>query len=197
MRRVMIIGAHGQIARVVTRLLLEHADVALTLYLRRAQRLQSLATHPRVTLVEGDARDVAQLSAAMPGQDLVYANLSGEMASQAKAIVAAMQHTGLHRLVFISSMGIYAEVPGEKYRHILDPYRDSAAIVEASGLEYTLLRPAWLNDEDIAAYGLTRKGEPFKAAHEVVSRRSVAEIVRAICLDPALHVGESLGVHRQ
>ena len=40
-----------------------------------------------------------------------------------------MQATGLKRLIFISSMGIYGEVPGERYRSILDPYRDSAALI--------------------------------------------------------------------
>ena len=63
---------------------------------------------------------------------MVYANLAGEMAQQARAIVDAMRATGLKRLIFISSMGIYGEVPGEKYRSVLDSYRDSAAVIEAS-----------------------------------------------------------------
>ena len=50
----------------------------------------------------------------MPGHDAVYANLSGSMGKQARAIVNAMQACNLSRLVFISSMGIYDEVPGEK-----------------------------------------------------------------------------------
>ena len=62
----------------------------------------------------------------MQGQDVVYANLAGDMPPQARAIVDAMHATGLKRLIFISSMGIYGEVPGEKYRSVLDPYRDSA-----------------------------------------------------------------------
>jgi len=49
----------------------------------------------------------------MKGQDVVYANLSGAMKQQAECIVEAMQATGLKRLIFISSMGIYGEVPRE------------------------------------------------------------------------------------
>ena len=52
-----------------------------------------------------------------------------------------MLATELKRLTFISSMGISGEMPGETYRSVLDPYRDSAAAIEASGLEYTILRP--------------------------------------------------------
>jgi hypothetical protein len=33
---------------------------------------------------------------------------------QAQRIVEAMHTTGLRRLIFISSMGIYSEVPGER-----------------------------------------------------------------------------------
>jgi len=35
-------------------------------------------------------------------------------------------------------MGIYGEVPGERYRSVLDLYRDSVAIIEVSDLDYTL-----------------------------------------------------------
>jgi hypothetical protein len=37
--------------------------------------------------------------------------------------------------------------------------------------------PAWLNDRDQIDYATTKKGEPFKNASEVVSRKSVAALV--------------------
>jgi len=77
----------------------------------------------------------------MVGQDVVYANLAGPLEQMARSIVQAMNATGLRRLIFISSMGIYNEVPGQKYKSVLDPYRDSAAVVEASELDYTIIRP--------------------------------------------------------
>ena len=64
-----------------------------------------------------------------------------------RTIVKAMHSTGIWRLIFISSRGIYQEVPGENYGSVLDQYRNSAAVIEASGLDYTILRSAWLNDE--------------------------------------------------
>jgi uncharacterized protein YbjT (DUF2867 family) len=149
-----------------------------------------------VRVLEGDATDVEALKAAIPGHDAVYANLSGAMRKQAKAIVEAMRSCGVKRLVFISSMGIYDEVPVEKVGSVLDPYRESAAIVEASGLDYTIVRPAWLDDEDVVAYGITRKGEAFRSPGATVSRRSVADLVVRLCMTPGLHSKESLGVHR-
>ena len=128
-------------------------------------------------VIEGDVLDRKALEAAMAGQDVVYANLAGQLEQQAQCIVSAMEKTGVKRLLFISSMGIYEEVPGECYRSILDPYRNAAHIIEASGLDYTIIRPAWLNNHDEIDYGTTHKGESFKNASEVVSRKSVADLV--------------------
>jgi len=118
MTKVLILGANGQLARNTTRFFLDHADVHLTLYLRRASRLRN-PDPSRVTIVEGDVTDRSTLEAAMKGQDAVYANLSGAMKQQAQAIINSMHATGLKRLIFISSMGIYGEVPGEQYRSVL------------------------------------------------------------------------------
>jgi|SRR5208283_640029 len=161
MTKILILGAHGQIARVATRLLLERTDAELTLYLRKAKRHSELEGNDRVRVVEGDVLDIAALDAAMAGQEVVYANLSGDMEKQARAIVAAMNRTAVRRLIFISSMGIYDEVPGERHGAILDPYRRSAAAIEASDLYYTIIRPAWLSDVDEIAYGTTLKERPL------------------------------------
>jgi len=123
---LLILGANGQLARNTTRVFLRDTDAKLTLYLRRASRLSN-PDPDRVTIVEGDVLDLPTLEAAMKGQDVVYANLSGAMKEQAECIVEAMHAAGLKRLIFISSMGIYGEVPGERYRSVLDPYRDSKA----------------------------------------------------------------------
>jgi uncharacterized protein YbjT (DUF2867 family) len=195
MTNILIVGAHGQIARVATRLLLERTDAKLTLYLRRATRLNALASNPRVRIVEGDAVDAAMLDTVMTGMDVVYANLSGDMARQARVIVASMQKAGVRQLIFVSSMGIYDEVPGQRYRSVLDPYRESAAIVENSGLDFTVIRPAWLNDDDEIAYGTTHKGEPFANPSATVSRKSVGDLIVRLIIEQGFGVGQSFGVH--
>ena len=193
MTRVLILGAAGQLARNTIPVFLKHADVRLTLYLRRAQRLQALVSE-RTAVVEGDVLDPRTLQEAMQGQDVVYANLAGAMAAQAKAIVAAMHATGVKRLIFISSMGIYGEVPNEKYRSVLDPYRDSAAVIEASDLDYTILRPGWFTKDAAVDYTITQKGQPFQG-HDV-SLNSLSDLIVQLARTPTLHVHTSLGVSR-
>jgi uncharacterized protein YbjT (DUF2867 family) len=140
MTKVLILGANGQLARNTTRLLLRDTDAQLTLYLRRASRLKN-PDPSRVKFVEG-------VRSAMNGQDVVYANLAGDMKRQAEHILTAMHEADTKRLIFISSMGIYGEVPAERYRSVLDPYRDSAAVIEASDLDYTILRPGWFTHDE-------------------------------------------------
>lgn len=196
MTNVLILGAHGQIARVATGLFLVKPDARLTLYLRNARRLQSLAGNDHVRLVEGDVLDATALEDAMAGQDVVYANLSGKMEEQARLIVKTMQKVGVKRLIFVSSMGIYDEIPRESWSSSLGPYRKSAEVIENSDLDYTVIRPAWLNDEDEIDYGTTQKGEPFKNPSGVVSRKSVADLVVKLATTSGLCVRQSLGVHK-
>lgn len=191
MTRVLILGANGGLARNTTRLLLGETDARLTLYLRRASRLSN-DDPERVRIVEGDVTDLARLTSTMPGHDAVYANLAGDMKRQAECIVAAMHSTGLRRLVFVSSMGIYGEVPGERYRNVLEPYRDAAAVVENSGLDYTVLRPGWFQQRPAGEYRLTQKGEPFWG-HDI-SLDSLSGLIVRLVTTPGLHVHESLGV---
>jgi uncharacterized protein YbjT (DUF2867 family) len=196
MTKVLILGTNGRIARVATKLFLERTDAQLTLYLRKANRLRLTDPNNRIRVVEGDVLDRHALKAAMEGQDIVYANLAGQLEQQARAIVEAMDQAGIKRLIFISSMGIYDEVPGERHGSILDPYRRSAEIIEASDLDYALIRPAWLDDRDEIAYATTRKGEPFANRDATVSRKSVADLVVKLATTPGLEIRGSLGVHK-
>ena len=193
MNNVLILGANGGIARYAIDLFLNQTDAQLTLYLRKARRLKQLDPS-RARVVEGDVLDTARLKEAMAGQDVVYANLAGDLEQMARSIVKAMDETGVRRLIFIASMGIYDEVPGETYGSVLEPYRQAARVIEASDLDYTILRPAWFTSADEIDYETTQKGEPFKGS--VVSRKSVAALVVKLAQSPELEVGHSLGVSK-
>ncbi|MBD8874353.1 SDR family oxidoreductase [Rhodanobacter sp. DHB23] len=196
---VLVLGAGGQIARWVIRMLADRDDTRLTLFLRHARKLGRAPAHARI--VEGDVLDRDRLDAAMAGQDLVYVNLAGEVDVQMKSIVAAMQAAGVKRIVFVASLGIYDEVPGKfgawNRREIgpyLGPYRRAADMLEASGLDYTILRPAWLTDEDEIDYETTGRDAPFKGTE--VSRRSVADLVVKLIESPGLLVCGNVGVDK-
>lgn len=115
MQNVLILGAHGQIARLVRQRLLTETDAHLTLYLRHAERLTGVDSQ-RETVIEGDVNDYATLLAAVRNQDLVYANLGGQFEPLAKNIVRAMTAAGVNRLIYVTGLGLYHEVPGSSRR---------------------------------------------------------------------------------
>lgn len=201
MTNVLILGASGQIAQWVVKALSGHPNLSQTLLLRDPKKLTGQEPANSKVII-GNVLDKKLLNQAMAGQDIVYANLSGEdLDKQAQAVIAAMQAAGVKRLVFVLSLGIYDEVPGkfgEWNRALigedLKPYRRTADAIEASSLDYTILRPAWLMDEDEVDYEITAKGQDFKGT--VVSRKSVGDLIAKVITKPELHVGESLGVNK-
>lgn len=193
MTNVLILGANGSIARVAIDLFLKETDAQLTLYLRNSGRLKTIESS-RVRVIEGDVLDIEKLKEVMVGQDVIYANLAGQLERMAKNVVEAMEASDVNRLIWISSMGIYDEVPGERYSSILNPYRDSAAIVENSDLHYTILRPGWFTNKDEIDYVITQKGELF-TGHDV-SRKSLADLIVNLAVTPGLEVRSSLGVSK-
>ena len=201
MKQVLILGASGQIAQWVARGLGQRDDVQQTLLLRNPRKLSGQEPS-NAQVVIGDVLDRKLLRQVMAGQDVVYANLAGEdLDKQAVAVIDAMHKAGVKRLVFVLSLGIYDEVPGRfgewnraTIGEDLKPYRRAADAIEAAGLDLTILRPAWLTDEDEVDYEITAKYEPFKGT--VVSRRSVAELIVQIIVSPELHVGANLGLNK-
>jgi len=201
MKNVLILGASGQIAQWVIRSLAADAGIQQTLLLRDPKKLTGKEP-ANAKVVIGNVLDKKVLKDAVAGQDIVYANLTGDdLDKQAQAVIAAMQSAGVKRLVFVLSLGIYDEVPGafgdwnnDIIGEDLKPFRRAADAIEASGLDHTILRPAWLTDEDEVDYQITEKGQPFKGT--VVSRRSVGDLIGQIIVDPARFVGANLGVNK-
>jgi uncharacterized protein YbjT (DUF2867 family) len=197
----LVLGAGGKIAHWVIAMLAGKADVGLTLYLRHARKLHGKIPQ-NAKVVEGDVLDRKTLDLTVSGQDVVYANLAGEdLDQQIKSIVESMKSAGVKRLIFIGSLGIYDEVPGKfgawNRREIaayLPAFRKAADLIEASGLDYTILRPAWLTDDDEISYETTGRHEPFKGTE--VSRKSVAALVVDCIHNPKRFIHNNLGVNK-
>ena len=200
MKKVLVLGAGGQIARWVIDMLANKRDVRLTLFLRHAKKLKGAPKNSLV--VQGDVLHKDELNPAMEKQDIVYANLAGsDIDRQAKAIVEAMRKARVKRLIFVASLGIYDEVPGKfgewnrgQIGAYLPPFHRAADVIEASDLDYTVLRPAWLTDEDDVDYETTEKNEPFKGTE--VSRKSVAALIVKLIDSPKRSIGGNLGVNK-
>lgn len=203
MAKVLILGANGKIARLAEHIFVDTTDTDLKLYLRHAERLRDFAdSHTLAEAVEGDATDTNNLADAMKDVDMVYANLAGDnIETQAHAVVEAMHAEKKTRLVWISTLGIYDEVPGkfgEWNKKVLGDYitnyAAAAKVIEDSDLDYTIIRPAWLTDKPEVDYEVTQKGDSFKGTE--VSRRSIAQIVVDIAQDPDKYSRESIGVNK-
>ncbi|MDI6032973.1 NAD(P)H-binding protein [Flavobacterium sp. LB2P84] len=189
MKNVLIIGASGGIAQIVTDLLLNDETINLTLFARKTNRLKS-NLNSKCTIIEGDAMDKEALKTAMRGQDIVYVNLAGDLERMTKNIVGVMQETGVTKIIAVSSIGIY-DTP---LKSVLVPYRKLADVIEASRLDYTILRPEWFSNENEVDYETTLKGTPEKGS--VISRKSLATLITEIIKTPEQFKQLNLGVNK-
>jgi nucleoside-diphosphate-sugar epimerase len=197
--KILILGAAGQISRMLTDRLLKETDAEIALFAKHANSRLKAACE-RVEIIDGDFNDKAQLFKAMSGVDVVYLNdMSNAHATQ--SIVSAMDKAGIKRLIGASVLGIYNEVAGAFGRWNAAMvgssapllYKSAAKVVEDSDLDYTLLRLTWLyNQEGNEDYELTVKGEPFIGAQ--VTRQAVARLIMDLLADKTKYIYESLGV---
>lgn len=195
-KKVLIIGATGSIGRVLRPYLLENTDDDLTLFARCEGSIRDVDPS-RERMMEGDVYDASTLREAIAGQDAVFAALTGDLGRMAESIVSAMDAEGVKRLIFITSMGIYNEIPSWgadgnlENNPTLATYREAADVIEASDLDYTIIRPGWYYNGGVD-YRVTRKGEPF-ASHDV-SRQSIADLTMKLIADDNLFARDSVGI---
>jgi len=201
MTNVLIIGATGSAGSVTRQYFLDNSDDQLTLMARNTHRLGQLNAD-REHAITGSVTDADALRDALQGQDVVFAALSGNLSGMAHSLVAAMDEAGVKRLLFIASMGIYNEIPASlgasgnlQSNPMLQGYRNAADVIEASDLNYTVIRPGWFDNGDDTDYQVTKKGEPF-GGHDV-SRKSIADLVVRLAHDENMGSRDSLGINRK
>lgn len=199
--KILILGAAGQIGRMLTKDLLEQTDYELVLYAHNASRRLKNAESKRVSLVDGDFTNYDALSKAMKGIDAIYLN---DMNSKEgiQTIVKAMKDTGTKRIIVASILGIYDEVSGAfgkwNLRMVgaqsIQLHKETASMVEILNLDYTILRLTWLyNHVGNRGYHLTSKGEPFDGTQ--VTRQAVSQLIVDILQDRSgKYLKTSLGV---
>ncbi|MFD1417845.1 NAD(P)H-binding protein [Companilactobacillus keshanensis] len=200
MTNVLIIGATGSVGQTTRNYFLDNTNDNLTLMSRHTQRLN--ANDDREKVIQGDVTDSSILSEALKEQDVVFAALSGNLAKMADSIVKAMDNSEVKRLIFITSMGIYNEIPTSvgsdgnlSSNPMLQTYRNAADIIETSDLNYTIIRPGWFDNSNDTNYEITHKGEPF-GGHDV-SLKSIADLVVKLSHDSKLGSHDSLGINRK
>lgn len=185
--KILILGAAGQVARMVESNIISETEADLVLYARNASKRIDLLDATREITIEGDFTNSAALAEAMVGVDAVYLNDMGNPEAVGK-ILTAMKDAMVKKFIGATILGIYDEVAGafRKWNQQMlggspryQAQKDSAKLVEDSGLDYTLLRLTWLyNQAGNQAYAYTVKGEPFVGAQ--VTRQGVARLVSDI-----------------
>lgn len=200
--KIAILGAAGQISRILTERLRDETDHEIVLFARNGNERLAAVDSGRERIVNGDFNDTEKLKQAIDGADVVYLN---EMAdgSGTENIIDVMEHSRVERLVAASVLDIYDDIAG-RFGHwnesiigslpVMQVHKEKAQSVENSSLDYTLLRLTWLyNDPENESYSTTDKGEPFVGAQ--LTREAVARMVMDIIGNPAKYSRESPGVY--
>lgn len=201
MVKVIVLGAHGQVAQLTEERFFADKSIDVTLFLRNSKRLAK--DKDKATIIDGDTTNESALEKAIKGQDIVYANLggTGTIVKQAKAVIAAMDKNHVKRLIWISTLGIYDEVAGKfgewnksVLGNYITEYAKAAKLVEDSDLDYTIIRPSWMTNKDEIDYQTSKKGEPI--TNTEVSRKSIADYIYKLVKNPTKDIHESIGLEK-
>ncbi|MFI5959278.1 NAD(P)-dependent oxidoreductase [Cryptosporangium sp. NPDC051539] len=159
--KLVVMGATGGIGREVVRQALKDGD-QVTALVRNPLDLE----HPALEVVRVDVLDPAALAPAIAGHDAVISALGHRgggpatvCADGARALVAGAGDVGLRRVLLVSASGAYVEpsddvvtrrlvkpMLGRFLRRSFDDTREMEALVRASDLDWTLVRPPRLTN---------------------------------------------------
>lgn len=147
MKNVLVLGGTGFVGRHLCEHL-NRAGIRATVPTRRLNNAQAVQMLPLVQPLEADVHDAAALARLLPGHDAVVNLIAVLHGSRARfeqvhvelprRLAAAMQASGVRRLVHVSALGASASGPSEYQRS----KAAGEAVLQAAGLELTILRPS-------------------------------------------------------
>ena len=179
--KILVIGAAGKMGEVLVKQALAEGHT-VTAFVHDAKGFEG----PGAEVIEGDVLDAAVVERAVAGQDAVLDALGGHTpwkettleTNAARNLIEAMHKQGVKRLLVISAIGVGGTgdlVPGW-YEHLIMPTllrgvikdkEQMEPVVEASALDWTLVRPGHLVDGERT--GVVRTFEPGsgETAHKI------------------------------
>lgn len=156
---IAVFGATGSVGRPTVEQALA-AGHRVTAFTRDRTRIG--LDHERLTVVEADAFDVDRTAPALAGVDAVVVAIGAGAKGAVRgpgtgAIIEAMRRAGVRRLICQSTLGAGDSRPhlnfwwrfvmfGLLLRRAYADHEDQEARVEASDLDWTLVRPAAFTD---------------------------------------------------
>ncbi|WOD41698.1 SDR family oxidoreductase [Nodosilinea sp. E11] len=186
---LLIFGATGDTGRELVKqaLALGHT---VTAFSRHASDLVS--QYPTVKVAEGDVTDLATVEQAVQGQDAVLSALGSASLKRNPAlvegvqnIVKAMEKHQVRRLIYQSSLGVgdsrkqvsflvrYIIIP-LVLRNAIADHADKERIIQQSSLDWVIVRPAGLTNDDRT--GEYRAGETIEFGARI-ARADVADFM--------------------
>ena len=185
--KLFVIGATGGVGKEILKQALE-AGHEVTAYVRNASKVD--ITHQLLHIVTGDGLDLDNLSHAVAGHDAVICTVGNNgmkpttlMSDVVRNLIQAMKQQQVGKIVYCASAGIHKELPGVMGKMVMfmlkNPLADhtrSYELLEKSGLEWTVVRPMGLTNED-------KRGPYQKFAHlqpptsQKISRAAVAHFM--------------------
>lgn len=191
--KVLVVGAAGKTGQLVVEKALA-AGHEVTAFVRGASDYGK----PGVRVAAGDAADRSAMEGAVRGQDAVIDTIGGKTpyksttleSSAAASIIAAMKKEGVKRLIVTSMLGVgdSADQTTVWTKLLVSTFlrgtdKDKAAMegeVEASGLEWVIVRPAILNDDPetgrVRVFDSPDDGKPHKIARADVAAFMVQQL---------------------
>lgn len=205
-KRLFILGTTGGIGRQLVNQALERRHL-VTAFVRSPEKLG--ARRDGLTVIQGDVRDPDAMSAALRGHDAILSTLGppGPLrntitSDSARAIVAAMQTTGMRRLVVVGVAALFLDIGmfgrllrNTLLRNVADDSAEMERIVKATRLDWTIVRPPRLtNGPRTEYYGVAVDHLPKGAGgNATVSRADVAHFMLDELEQPE-HVRQVVGI---
>ena len=199
--KVLVIGAAGKSGMaVVEKALAAGHDV--TAFVHKAK---GYSPDSNVRIIEGDARDRSAMDSAMLGQDAVIDTIGGKLsfktttleASTVATIIASMQSCGVRRLVVISVIGEGESLANTNWYERLflstllrSEMKDKAAleaIVDASGLDWIMVRLPFLTDDSGTGSIHVLSAESGEIAHKLTRADLATFMVAQLMSDEYIH----------
>ncbi|AGZ45021.1 SDR family oxidoreductase [Actinoplanes friuliensis] len=189
---ILVAGGHGQIALRLLKLLAGQGHTARGL-IRSPDQAGDLTAVGAVPVI-GDLENDETLDAYVQGADaVVFAAGAGPGSGAARKrtvdlggavkLADAARSTGVRRYVLVSSIGAHDPASGgESMSAYLQAKAEADEYVQASGLDYTIVRPGSLTDDP--GTGLVKVSTTF-GNRGPVARDDVAAVLAATLATPA------------
>ena len=190
--KIIVFGATGGVGQHVVKQALDKG-FEVTAFVRTPSKIE--LEHEQLHILQGDSFNKEEVTAAIAGHNVVVSCLgssqgmkkSSELEEMTKNIVDGMQAHNVKRIIYTASAGINKEIPGisgkmvmKLLKNALTDHRKAVDYIEAHELNFTIVRPMGLTNNDLTGtYRESKTGVPDKA--KSISRADVAHfIVKAL-----------------